>query len=116
MAGPDHRHAGGHVGSHLGGEIGDLVPRQQVAAESETQHQAQQRDAAEPGQFARPPVGVREDHAEHVHEGGEDHQVGGPAMDRPDQPAELHAGHDELHAVEGFGDRGPVVEQQQDAR
>ena len=45
------------------------------------------------------PVGVQEHHAEHVDEGRKDHQVRRPAVDRADQPAELHPRHDELHAL-----------------
>jgi hypothetical protein len=42
-------------------------------------------------------------------------QVGRPAVHVPDQPAELHLRHDELHALVGFGGARAVVEQQQDA-
>ena len=103
----------GDIRAHLGGEVGDLIPGQQVTAEAKAQHEAEQRDATEPGKLARAPVGVREHHAEHVHEGEEDQQVGTPTVDGADKPTELHAGHDEADAVESLGDGGAVVEQQQ---
>ena len=91
-------------------------PREARARKSEKQHQAQQRDPGQPGQFPGLSVRVREHDTEHVHECDEYQQIGGPAMDGPDQPAELDAGHDELHAFESFVDRGPVVQHQQNAR
>ena len=113
--GTDDRRRAGDIGPHLGGEVGDLIPGQQIAAEAEAQHQTEQRDAAQPGQLARPAVRVQEHDAEHMDEGDEDDEVRRPAMDGADEPAELHVRHDELHAVEGLGDRGAIVEQQQDS-
>ncbi len=58
---------------------------------------------------------LRKTHAEHVHEGGKDHEVGRPGVDGTNEPAELHPGHDVLHAFEGFIGAGAVIQQQQDA-
>jgi hypothetical protein len=51
-----------------------------------------------------------------VHEGGENHQVGCPGMDGSNEPSELHARHDVLHALESFIGAGPVVQKQQQPR
>ena len=58
---------------------------------------------------------MREYYAEHVNEGHENKQVRRPAMDRPDQPPEFDARHDEAHALEGFSNGRAIVEHQQDA-
>src|ERR1035438_6169330 len=57
--GTDEGRGAGHIRPHLGGEVGDLIPGQQVTAEAEAQHEAEQRDATEPGKLPRAVVGVR---------------------------------------------------------
>jgi hypothetical protein len=48
-----------------------------------------------------------------VNECGGDHQVGRPAVNGTDQPAEPYLGHNELHAFESCFSSGPVIKQQQ---
>ncbi len=110
----DQRHGGGHLGAHLGGEEGQLVPGQQVPAEAEPQEEKEEHAAAHPGELPRPPVGFEEEGGEHMQGGHQDDQVRRPGVQPPDQPAEAHLGHDELHALESLAGRGPVVEQQKD--
>jgi hypothetical protein len=50
-----------------------------------------------------------------MNESEEDEQVGTPAMDRADEPTKLHACHDKAHAVEGLGDGGAIVQEQQES-
>ena len=69
----------------------------------------------DPRQLSGLAVRLEKQHAEHVHEGGEDHQVGRPGVNGTNQPAKLHPGHDVLHALEGFVGAGAVIQQQQDA-
>ncbi len=45
-----------------------------------------------------------------MEEGGEDHQVRRPGVDRADQPTELDLRHQELHRLEGIFCTGAVVE------
>ena len=111
-----HGHASRGVGPDLGCKIGDLVPRQQVSTEAETQHQAQQNDAGKPREFPWRTIGVGEDHAEHVNKCGEDEKIRRPTVDGADQPPELDAGHDEPDAVKRLRHRGAIVEQQQGSR
>ncbi len=61
------------------------------------------------------PVRLEQEDAEEVREREADQQVGRPAVDVANQPAELHLRDDELDALVGFGGARPVVEQQQDA-
>ena len=72
-------------------------------------------DAAHPGHLARLPVRLEEEDAEEVRERRRDEEVGRPAVDVADQPAELHLRDDELDALVGFRRARAVVEQQQDA-
>jgi len=50
-----------------------------------------------------------------VNEQRRDHQVGGPAMDRSDQPAEFNFSDDELNTLESAFRAGPVIEQQENS-
>ena len=43
----------------------------------------------------------------------EDQKIRRPGVHRPDQPSELHLGHDELHALESLVGSRTVVHQQQ---
>jgi hypothetical protein len=44
-----------------------------------------------------------------------DQQVGGPTVDRTDQPAKLYFGNDELHALKSILGTGTIIEQQQNS-
>src|SRR5664279_2488410 len=104
-----------YLRADFGGEIRKRVPRQQITAEAEGQHQKQQQNAAHPRQLARLPVGLQEEHAEQVGECHEHQQVRRPRMQRADEPPDLHLRDDELHALEGFVSAGTVIQQQQGA-
>ena len=45
-----------------------------------------------------------------------DQQVGAPGVDRTEEPAEIHLGHDRLDALEGLIRRRFIVKSQKDAR
>ena len=94
------RHAADNLRADLRCEERELVPRQKISAEPECQDQHQQCDARDPCHLARWTVGARQVHARHVNEERQDHQVRGPAVDRADEPAKPHFGHDELNAFE----------------
>ena len=102
-----------YLSAHLGREIRQRVPGQQVSAEPETKHQEQQQYAAHPRQLARLSVRLKEQDAEQMGERHEDQKIRRPGVHRPDQPSELHLGHDELHALESFVGSRTVVHQQQ---
>ena len=112
--GADERNVGGHIRPHFGGEVGDLVPRQQIAAKAKRQSEPQQRNAAQPRQLPRLAVSVQEYHAEHMDKSRQDHQIRRPAMHGADKPAKLHLCHDELDTLVGLPGRGAVVKQEHD--
>ena len=110
----DQRNRRGNLQADLGGEVAELVHRQQVAGEAEDRGDAEQRHAAEPAELARLAIGLHEEDREHVHQDGEDHQVGRPRVRRADEPAEVHHKRDLADRLVGLG-AGPVVDQQQHA-
>src|ERR1022692_2338906 len=110
----DDRKLPGNLSGDLSGEEGQGVPGQQVAAETEPHDEKQENYSADPSELTRFAVRFKEQHAEHVRERGKDHQVGRPGVDRPNQPAKLHLGHDELHALEGLVGTRTVIQEQQD--
>src|ERR1019366_8550976 len=102
------------LGADLGSKECQRVPWQQVAAETETHHEKEEDHAADPRKLARLAVCLKEQHTEHVCERSENHQVSRPGVDRSNQPAILHLGHDVLHASERFIGSGPIAKKQQD--
>ena len=65
-----------NLSAHLGGKEGQRIPGQQIAAEAESHHQKKQNHAGDPGQLPGLAIGFEEYHAEHMHKGREDHQIG----------------------------------------
>jgi hypothetical protein len=112
----DDGHLAGNLCAHFGGEKCQGIPGKQITAKTESHRQEQQQHAAQPSQLSRLAVRAQEHDAEHVSEGTENHQVGGPGMNRAPQPAELHARHDVLHAFESLVGSWPVIKQQQNSR
>ena len=106
----------GDVRSDPGGEIRQLVPGQEIAAEAEGQEEDEEEEARDPGQLPGLAVGLQEEGREHVDEEDADEDVGRPAVDGADEPAELDLAHDELDALVGGVDRGRVIEQEHDPR
>ena len=86
---PDEGQRAGDVRPDPGGEVGQLVPGQEVAAEAEGHEQDEEEEARHPGQLAGLAVGLQEEGREHVDEEDADQDVGRPAVDRADEPAEL---------------------------
>ena len=101
--------------AHLRGEEGELIPRQQVAAESEGQENPQQGDAGEPRQFSRPPIRPHDVRRQQVQKEHSDQQVGAPGVNRAKEPAEVNFRHNRPHALEGVVGRGLVKQRQEDA-
>lgn len=50
--------------------------------------------------------------AEQVNEHREDHQIGGPRVNRSDQPTELYFGHKKLDRFKGLAGAGTIIEQE----
>src|SRR5262249_47501597 len=111
----DHRNGAGDAGADFRREERELVPRQEIPAEAESEHQEQQQHPAHPGELSRLAVRLQEKDAEEMRERERDQQVRGPAVDVANQPAELHLRDDELDALVRFGGARQIVEQEQDA-
>ena len=110
--GTNPRNGNGNLQADLGGEVAEFIHGQQVAGEAEDRGEAKQRHAAEPAKLARLAVGLHKEDREHVHQDGEDHQVGRPGVRRANEPAEVHDEGDLADRLVGFCSR-PVVDQQQ---
>ena len=48
-------------------------------------------------------------------EHGKDHQISGPSVNRPDQPAELYLRHQKLYGLIGLAGAGAIIEQKKNA-
>src|SRR5205814_4043291 len=92
-----------------------LIPRQKISAEAETDDNEEQHRAADPGNLARFVISAQKEDAEHVYEQRRDHQVRRPAMDRSNQPPEFNFGDDELNALESILSARTIIKQQQNA-
>src|SRR2546425_5175221 len=49
-------------------------------------------------------------------EQGKGHQISRPRVNRTDQPAKLHFGHEKLYGLVGLAGAGPVIEKKQNSR
>ena len=110
---PDDRHRAGDLRAHGRRPVRALVPGQEVAGEPEPDRDHEHAAAHDPGQLARVLVGRLEEDPEHVQDQEHDHQVRGPVVDAPDEPAELDVAGDGQHALVGAVGRGAVVQRQQ---
>ncbi len=100
---------------HPRGEKGELIPRQQVAAESEGEENPQQGNAGEPSQFSRPPIRAHDVRRQEVQQEYADQQVRAPGVNRAEEPAEIDLRHDRADALESVVGRGLVKSRQEDA-
>lgn len=69
-----------HVGSNGYGPQRQLIPWEQIPGEGEQQREEQEHDSNDPVEFARWLVRTVVEHAAHVEEHGEHHDVGTPPM------------------------------------
>ena len=89
----------GDIGANLRCKICKFIPRQEVAAEAEAERKKEHQHAGEPGDLAGLAVRFLEEDAEHVNHRRKDEQVRRPAVNRPDEPAELDLRHDKLNTL-----------------
>src|SRR5262249_33520983 len=92
-----------------------LIPRQEVSAEPETNHDEQQHRAAHPGNLAWLVISAQKKNAEHVNEQRCDHQIGRPTVNRANQPAELNFSDDELNTFESIFGAWAIVKQEENS-
>ena len=67
------RHNTSDLGADFRRKERQLIPGKQIAAEAKTDHDEQQKDAAQPGNFAWWIISSEEKYAEHVNEQRRDH-------------------------------------------
>ena len=109
----DHGDRPDDLRAHARREVRELVPREEIPREPERERQAQQQETRDPRQLPRGSVRPHEEHAEQVHEDGEDEEIGRPRVNRANQPAELDLRHEELHRLERALRARSIVDEQQ---
>ena len=95
--------------------VGVLIEAQHLAGEGHAEREQQQEDADDPGELAGKLVGAEEKDLRHVDEHDGDHEVGAPAVNGAQKPAERDVVVEELQAVPGFAGGGGVDEREQNA-
>ena len=111
----DHGQVVGDVGHHRGGPIRGLIPGQHRPGDGHRQHQEEEHHAADPVELARLLVAGGDEGAQCVHADEQHQDVGAPEMDATDPVTEEVVGAQVQQAAVGVGDRGDVVEEQEDA-
>ena len=109
------RHRGHDIGADRRGEVSQLVPRQQIAGETEAEREQKQEITGNPGHFARRAIRLQHHRAEHVEHQRNDHQVRAPTVDRTDQPAERNLGRQKTNALVGGRFTRLIVHEQEHA-
>ena len=113
---PDHRNLRRNVRADLRREKGERVPREQVSGEPEPECEEEEQRSGHPRHLARSAIRLEEEDRDQVGENHAHEEVGSPRVNRPDEPAERHVGHDVLNALESLRRARPVVEEQEDSR
>ena len=105
----------GDVGPDLRGEERELVPRQQVSGESETENEEEQEHARDPRQLARRPVRLHEEDADQMEEAKKTIRFADQEwIERISQPNGTTVMMNSTDSNASFG-RRPVVQHQQHA-
>ena len=95
--------------------VGVLIEAHDLAGEGHAEREQKQADADDPGEFAGKFVGAEEEDLHHVDEHDGDHEVGTPAVQRAQIPAERDVVVQNAEAGPGFVGRRAVDEREQDA-
>src|SRR5215469_2784237 len=111
----DERHGGNDVGSDGDGPERQLIPGQQIAGVTEEQCHQQEHHPDNPVEFMRGFVAATIKDVKHVPEDREDHQVGGQAVEIPEEYAVRNDKLEVFHVAVGMWRRGVVIKHQQDS-
>ena len=95
--------------------VGVLIEAQDLAGEGHAESHQQKKDADDPGEFAGKFVGAKKEDLHHVDEHDGDHEVGAPAVEGANEPAEGDVVIKDLQAVPGFGGGRNVDKREQNA-
>ncbi len=114
--------AGPMIGNAAGDRCADaqspvcvLIEAQHLSAERHAKRHEQQKNADDPGEFARKLVSAEKKDLHHVDEDNGDHEVGAPSVQRADEPAESDVVIEGLQAAPRFAGGGHVNQREQNA-
>ena len=85
---PHERNASGNRGADAEAPIGILIEAHDLSGEGHAEGTEEQDDSREPCELARVLVGAEQEHLRHVREHQGEHEVGAPAVQRAQVPAE----------------------------
>src|SRR6185437_2201489 len=111
---PEERRSAGHITADRDGPDSQLIPRQQIAGETQQQRQNKQDDADPPIEFSGWLVTAGEEDAIHVQPDRDDHSMRAPTMQLAEDTERGHIAEDE-DVVVGVFERRPIVKHQQHA-
>ncbi len=111
----DERDAPRDRGSDPEAPVRVLVEAQDLAGERHAQRHDEKQHAHDPGELARILERAEEKHLRHVDEHEGDHEVGAPAVHRPQEPAQRLLGVEDEQAPPGLVGRRHVDEREADA-
>ncbi len=111
----DDGNAAGDGSANADAPEGVLIEAQDLAGEGHAESHEKKKHADDPGEFAGKFVGAEQKNLNHVDQNDGDHEVGAPAVERANVPAEGDGVIEGLQAVPGFSGGGNVDEGEQDA-
>ena len=111
----DEGHAAEDGGADAEAPVGVLIEAQNLAGECHAEGEQKQKDADDPGKFARKLVGAEEKDLHQVDEHDGDHEVGAPTVQGAEKPAELDVVIEEFEAAPRLAGGGRVDQRKQNA-
>ena len=113
-AGPTTGKRGRHLRSDDRRPVRLLIPREEIARETESENEEKEREAHEPVQLAGLSVRAEDERARHVEDGEDDHRRGAPVVEPPHERAREEPRLDRLHALPRVVRRGRVRERERE--
>src|ERR1035437_3354781 len=110
----DERSITAYIGSHRDGPVSQLVPRQQVTSEGQSQSEQEQEHTNHPVELARLFIRAGVEHPAHMEKDADHHAVGRPAMHVSEERAHEHDKLQILHVLVSLRRVRPVIAHQRD--
>ncbi len=111
-AGAHQRSVTANVSSHRDGPEGELIPRQKIAGEGQSQGEQEQNHPNHPVELSRPLVGPGVKDAAHVKEDADHHAMGRPPVHVAQKASQVDHELKVFHVLVGLGRIRPIVEHQ----
>ena len=111
----DEGHAADDGSADAEAPVGVLIEAQDLAGKGHAEREQEQEDADDPGELAREFVGAEEEDLHQVNEHDGDHEVGAPAVQGAQIPAERDVVVEEFEAGPGVAGGGGVDQREQNA-